>query len=63
MQSAPWMKLSSPSSGTAARMARMSSSVFSRASTTRSTPSACSTRAPAPSCTVIWVEPWISSPG
>src|SRR6266566_2112506 len=33
MQSAPWTKLSSTSSGTARRMVRMSSSVFSRAGT------------------------------
>src|SRR6266566_4143713 len=33
MQSAPWTKLSSTSSGTARRMMRMSSRVFSRAST------------------------------
>ena len=39
MHSAPCTKVSSPSSGTAARMARISFSVFSRASTTRSMPS------------------------
>ena len=42
---------------------RMSSSVFSRASTTRSMPSSRITRAPLASCTVICVEPWISKPG
>ena len=41
----------------------MSSSVFSRASTTRWTPSCSSTAAPDASCTVICVEPWISSAG
>jgi hypothetical protein len=63
MQSAPWMNVSSPTSGTAARIARTSSSVFSRARTTRSTPISRMTRAPLSSCTVICVEPWISNSG
>jgi hypothetical protein len=41
----------------------MSSSEFSRASTTRSMPSRSTTFAPEASCTVICVEPWISKPG
>ena len=63
MQSAPWTNVSSPSVGTASRIARTSSRVFSRARTTRSTPSSCMTRPPLTSCTVICVEPWISSEG
>ena len=49
--------------GTADRIARMSSRVFSLARTTRSIPSRRITAAPDASCTVIWVDPWISNPG